>query len=260
MHGLGIALLVTFCASQTLCLRAQDAPAQERKPLDKTVTVKADHERLEDVLDELAKKGYFTFSYRSDILKKDRLVTLTLKESTLREALEMILGRAYDYVESDDYVVIRRRGPVEARIKMMAPRMKMAEPRMVEVEPRMKTADPRIILVDPRMKMMKRNQLKKRGVPYAIDSVNIAVLRQTVRNIIDNMIADGIIKDKDGFTWFGLDNGQFVVDGKQMADSLRVKYAAKYVKDGNGFYCGSVSVRGHGYFFDKGEIYGDGKQ
>ena len=71
------------------------------------------------------------------------------------------------------------------------------------------------------------------------------------------MIADGIVKDKDGFVWFGLDNGQFVVDGRPMPDSLRVKYAAKYIKaDGNGYYYGSVSVHGRGYFFDKNEIYG----
>ncbi len=115
-------------------------------------------------------------------------------------------------------------------------------------------------VVEPRMRMTKRIQMVKRGVPYEVDSANIAALRQTVRNIINDMIADGIIKSKDGFTWFGLDNGQFVVDGNHLADSLRVKYAAKYVRDGNGYYCGSVSVRGHGYFFDKEEIYGDKKQ
>jgi hypothetical protein len=241
MHGLSIALLATLCATRPMSLRAQDAQPPESKPLNKTVIVKADHEKLEDVLDELAKKGYFTFSYQSDILKKDRLITLTLKESTLRDALELILGRAYEYVESDDYVVIRRRGPVEAKMKM-----KMAEAQIKMKEARMNE-------VEPRMKMMKR------GVSYAVDSVNMAVLRQTVRNIVNDMIADGIVKSKDSFTWFGLDDGQFIVDGNHLADSLRVKYAAKYVRDGNGYYYGSVSVRGRGYFFGKKEIYEDGK-
>src|SRR5580704_8497621 len=107
MHGLGVALLVMFWANRPLMLHAQDD-----KLLDKKVTLKADHERLEDVLNELAKSGYFTFSYQSDILKKDHLVTLTIKESTLREALELILGKAYDYLESDDYVVIRRKDAI----------------------------------------------------------------------------------------------------------------------------------------------------
>src|SRR5580692_7584799 len=94
MHGLGIALLVLFWANRPTTLYAQDD-----KLLNKKVMLKADHERLEDVLNELAKAGYFTFSYQSDILKKDRLVTLTIKEGTLREALELILGRTYDYAE-----------------------------------------------------------------------------------------------------------------------------------------------------------------
>jgi hypothetical protein len=238
MHGLSIALLATLCATRPMSLRAQDAQPPENKQLNKTVTVKADHEKLEDVLDELAKKGFFTFSYQSDILKKDRLITLTLKESTLREALELILGRAYDYDESDDYVVIRRRGPVE-------PKMKMAEAKMAEAE--------------PRMKMMKMAEMKKRRMSYASDSVNMAVLRQTVRNIVNDMIGDGIGKDKDSFNWFGLDDGQFIVDGNHLADSLRIKYAAKYVRNGNGYYYGPVSVQGHGYFFGKKEIYEDGK-
>ncbi|HUB62560.1 MAG TPA: hypothetical protein VL978_17720 [Puia sp.] len=48
-----------------------------------------------------------------------------------------------------------------------------------------------------------------------------------------------------------------MVDGRPMADSLRLKYAAKYIKaDGFGYYYGSVSVHGRGYFFGKKEIYG----
>jgi hypothetical protein len=199
MYGLNITLLVMFCTGGPQFARAQGDGLLEKK-----VKVKAENEHIEDVLKDLAKQGYFTFSYKSDIFRKDRSITLTIKESTLREALEQILGRGYSYLESDDYVIIRPRGP---------------------------------------------------------DSVKINVLRQTVRNIIGDMVADGIVRDKDSFLWFGLDNGQFVVDGKQMADSLRVKYAAKYVKaDGYGYYFGSVSVHGRGYFLDRKEVYGDEKQ
>jgi hypothetical protein len=253
MHGMAMALLVILCANRPLSLRAQDGRQQENKPLDKTVTVKADHERLEDVLDELAKKGYFTFSYQSDILKKERLVTLTLKESTLREALELILGNAYEYVGSDDYVVIRRREPMARKEFRRDP-----EDRKYVKEKAFRKA------VMPRMKETLRMKMMKRGMPYGSDSLNMldslkmVKLRVTVRNIVNDMIADGIVRDKDSFSWFGLDDGQFIVDGKHITDSLQVKYAAKYVKDGNGYYYGSVSVRGHGYFFGKKEIYGDG--
>jgi hypothetical protein len=273
MRGLIVALLVMFCAARPLRTQAQDERPRESKPLDKKVTLKADHERLEDVLNELAKAGYFTFSYQSDILKKDRLVTLTIRESTLREALELILGKAYDYLESDDYVIIRPRDRVSPKAfrgnpddgpyvkekaltagPMVAMKMKEGE-RMQERK--VKEGEPM-----QEMKMKKRAQMMKRGMPDGPDSLNtldslkMVKLRVTVRNIVNDMIADGIVRDKDSFRWFGLDSGQFIVDGKQMADSLRVKYAEKYVKDGYGYYYGPVSIQGRGYFFDKKEIYG----
>lgn len=255
IHGLAVALMVTLSASRPLDLRAQ-----EEHPLDKTVTVKADHERLEDVLNDLEKKGYFTFSYKSDILTKDRVVTLTLKESTLREALEQLLGKAYDYMESDDYVIIRPKSRGMARKEFRGdsgdrPYVKIMA--RTEVTPAMKMEEGARM-----MKMKEGARMMKRDRVFVSDSVNIDKLRQTVRDIVNEMIADGIIKDKDSFTWFGLDNGQFIVDGKQMADSLRVKYASKYIKaDGNGYYCGSVAgITGRGYFFDKKEIFGKAKE
>jgi hypothetical protein len=239
MSGLNIALLVIFCTGGP-----QFARAQGDGPLEKKVKVKAENEHIEDVLKDLAKQGYFTFSYKSDIFKKDRTITLTIKESTLREALEQILGRDYGYLETDNYVIIRPRGPEELRVAVPARKSMMARKSMVARE------QPREGMMPPAPK-----------APRMPDSVKITVLRQTVRNIIGDMVADGIVRDKDSFLWFGLDNGQFVVDGKQMADSLRVKYAAKYIKaDGYGYYYGSVSVRGRGYFLDKKDVYGDGKQ
>ena len=67
MYGLKIALLVFVCAGGPQLLRAQGDGPLERK-----VRVKAENEHLEYVLNDLAKKGYFTFSYKSDILNKDR--------------------------------------------------------------------------------------------------------------------------------------------------------------------------------------------
>ncbi len=245
LYGLGTALLVIFCTT-----RPKTLYAQEEKTLSKKVAVQANHEKLQDVLDDLSKKGYFTFSYQSDILQKDRLITLTIKESTLREALELILGKAYEYVESGDYVVIRRSDPVASK-KMAAGAAKVAYVAKVAIS-----------------NAKARPVVSKKYVSYAPDSLNtgdslnISALRQTVRNIIDDLVADGIISNKENFKWFALDNGQFVVDGKNMPDSLRTKYAAKYVKpDGSGYYCGTlVGVTGRGYFFDKQEIFGRKKE
>lgn len=237
-NGLYTALLVILCTGGP-----QFARAQEDGPLEKKVKVKAENEHIEDVLKDLAKQGYCTFSYKSDILKKDRTITLTIKESTLREALEQILGRDYGYLETDDYVIIRPRGPEELRVAVPARQFMITRKSPVARE------HPREGMMPPAPK-----------APQMPDSANIAAARQTVRNIIGDMVADGIVRGKDSFVWFGLDDGQFVVDGKQIADSLRVKYAAKYIKaDGNGYYYGSVSVQGRGYFFDKKDLFGNGK-
>lgn len=257
--GLGAALLVALCAASPMTLHAQadkPLPKGEDKPLNKKVTLDADNERLEAVLADLSKKGHFTFSYQSDQLQKDKLVTITIRESTLREALELILGKAYEYVESDDYVVIRRNDVLATNAAMAA---KMAKAGYVEMVKPKYIAKSMAYAIKPKLAMEKlyfSDSLNTR------DSLNISALRQTVRNIIGDMVTDGIIRDKENFKWFALDNGQFVVDGRQMPDSLRTKYATKYVKpDGSGYYCGTlVGVTGRGYFFDKQEIFGGKKE
>lgn len=224
IQGLKIALLAVVFAGGVSSTRAQEPP------LEKKVKVDYEHERLDAVLNDLAKKGKIQFAYKSNIIKKDRMVTLTLPESTLQEVLEAILGDGFDVVGEDDYVIIR------ARAAMARKTMKTR-----------KTMQARKRYVDGEAEIMPM---------YGEDSV-FQVRKRTVYSIIDQLVADGLVRDKDGFSSFALDNGQFQVDGKPMADSLRVKYAAKFIgPDGSGFYYGPVTVHGRGFFFDKKEIYG----
>jgi hypothetical protein len=80
--------------------------------------------------------------------------------------------------------------------------------------------------------------------------------RQVMRSMIGEMIRDSIVKDRDSFTWFALDGQQFVVDGKAMPDSLRVRFQSEYIKaDGWGYYFGPVEVKGRGIFMDRDDVY-----
>jgi hypothetical protein len=229
IKGLKIALLMILCAGGSLRLHAQDKDTLDKKstksgPLFRKVNVDFEQERLETVLKDLAEKGYFTFSYQSDIVNKDRLVTLTMKESTVQEALQRILGEGFEFVGDDDYVVMRRGA--------MARKATRKEP------------------------MARKMPMAGKMPMYGQDSV-IAQKRRTVESIISDLVADGLVRDKDSFSSFALDNGQFLVDGKPMSDSLRLKYAGKYIgPDGDGYYYGPVSVHGRGFFFDKKEIFG----
>lgn len=226
------ALVVLHSMVQPILLHAQTdilkKPVREKN---------IDHQRLEAVLDELSKEGYFTFSYNSSIVDKDRLVTLTLRESTLRHALAEILGPGYDLKSADDYVIIRKE---YRKVGPRGPKMKMDNWRYVP---------------GPKMKFKDSIRIKRRYERR--DTLSFEVHKQTVANIIADMVSEKIVNDKDGFRWFGLDDSQFIVDGKPVADSLRSKFQAKYIKpDGLGYYYGPVSIRGHGYFFDRKDIYG----
>ena len=158
VYGLKVALLVILCAGGPRLLRAQGDG-----PLEKKVKVKAENEHLEDVLKGLAKQGYCTFSYKSDIFNKDKTITLTIKESTLREALEEILGKEYSYFENKDYVFIRPQGQDLLVVPKPARKAKLAKKSMVEPE------EPREGMMPPAPK-----------APRMPDSANIVALRKTV--------------------------------------------------------------------------------
>lgn len=256
------ALVVLYSMVQPARLHAQD------DVLKKPIRAKnIDHQRLEAVLDELSKEGYFTFSYNSSIVDKDRLVTLTLRESTLQHALAEILGPGYDLKSADDYVIIRKEYRKTLRV---GPKMKMGpwigEPRPKKMGPWRDTLDFKMktgtwkAMPRPKMKMgpwKDSIRVKVKQRQYERDSVKFEARKQTVLNIIADMVSEKIIRDKDSFQWFGLDNNQFVVDGKPVADSLRSKFQAKYIApNGPGYYYGPVSIRGSGFFFDKKDIYG----
>jgi transmembrane sensor len=79
---------------------------------------------------------------------------------------------------------------------------------------------------------------------------------ETVRSIMADLVQEKIVSNKEDIDWFGLDNGQFVVNDRHMPDSLLFKFRSKYIRaDGMGYYFGSVKVHGRGYFFTKKELY-----
>ena len=78
---------------------------------------------------------------------------------------------------------------------------------------------------------------------------------ETARSIIADLVKEKIVANKEDIDWFGLDNGQFVVNDRHMPDSLLFKFRSKYIRpDGLGYYYGSVKVTGRGYFISKKEL------
>ncbi len=76
--------------------------------LDKRVSFTANQQRLDDVLSIVSNNAGFSFSYNSNILKRDSLVTLSVNNKTVRQVLNELFNGAYEYKESGNYIILRR--------------------------------------------------------------------------------------------------------------------------------------------------------
>lgn len=63
--------------------------------------------RLGTVLKTIEEKGNFTFSYNSNIVKTDSLVTINADNWTIKEVLDNILRNRFEYKESRNFVILR---------------------------------------------------------------------------------------------------------------------------------------------------------
>jgi ferric-dicitrate binding protein FerR (iron transport regulator) len=80
--------------------------------------------------------------------------------------------------------------------------------------------------------------------------------KQVMRRLIDQVIREGLVADRESLGWLALDDHRFIIDGVSPPDSIRTRYQSKYLlKDGMGFYYGNVKVHGHGYFYEKKELF-----
>ncbi len=89
-----------------LLLLADDLLSQSI--LDKRISFNANNQRLDDVLSIISNRAGFSFSYNSNIVKRDSLVTLNVDNRTVRQVLNQLFNGNYEYKESGNYVILRR--------------------------------------------------------------------------------------------------------------------------------------------------------
>src|SRR5436190_11875949 len=94
------------CIILVLLLCTIGSPAQSI--LDRRVTFNANGQRLDDVLAIISNKANFSFSYNSNILKRDSLVNLSVENKTVRQVLNQLFSGNYEYKVSGNYVILRR--------------------------------------------------------------------------------------------------------------------------------------------------------
>ncbi|MCF8450091.1 MAG: hypothetical protein K9G49_09505 [Taibaiella sp.] len=91
-----------------LCLlfaSAEKVVAQDL--LQKVVSVDVKSKKLGEVLTNIGKQGNFYFSYNSNIIRKDSLVTVAAKGKTVKQVLDMLLGEDCQYKQTDKYIIIQ---------------------------------------------------------------------------------------------------------------------------------------------------------
>jgi len=95
--------LLTACIA--VAITAAGASAQQ---LDRRVSLDVRNMLLARVLDTVARQGHFEFSYNSSIIPEDNLVTVSVRDATVRGVLDIVLGQGYVYIEQGRYLIILR--------------------------------------------------------------------------------------------------------------------------------------------------------
>lgn len=103
-----IIITLILLASASISVSAQNI-------LDRNISIEVSRQRLDHVLEILSNKGNFFFSYNSNIIQADTLVSLKISNRSVRDALLMLFGSGYEFRESGNYIILRR-APIKLRL------------------------------------------------------------------------------------------------------------------------------------------------
>ena len=94
-------LLVTVFITSTITVHSQSL-------LDRNVSLEVNRQRLDHVLEIVSNKANFYFSYNSNIIRSDSLVSLSVRNQPVRQVLRQLLPDHYEFRESGQYLIIRK--------------------------------------------------------------------------------------------------------------------------------------------------------
>ncbi|CAN5812344.1 hypothetical protein BH11BAC3_BH11BAC3_05910 [soil metagenome] len=94
-------LVIFLCLLTTYTANGQSV-------LSKKISIDINQQRVADVLEILSNQGDFYFSYNSNIIKKDSIVSFKANNKTVKEILTGLFNNTYEFKESGNYIIIRR--------------------------------------------------------------------------------------------------------------------------------------------------------
>ncbi len=84
------------------------AAVQAQSLLSRNISLDVKRQRLDHVLEILSNKGDFYFSYSSQVVRKDSLVSLSVHNRPVRDILSQLFNNTYEFIESGNYIIIRK--------------------------------------------------------------------------------------------------------------------------------------------------------
>lgn len=78
-------------------------------PLSRTITLEVSRQRLDHVLEIISNKGDFYFSYNSNLIHRDSIVSFLVSNKSVKDILSTLFNTLmYEFIESGNYIIIRR--------------------------------------------------------------------------------------------------------------------------------------------------------
>jgi hypothetical protein len=82
--------------------------AQNIPPLERTITLKINNERLDNALKTISNMGNFSFSYNPNEIDINKRVSVSVQNQPVREVLNAVLGNTATYKNKGNYVILKK--------------------------------------------------------------------------------------------------------------------------------------------------------
>ena len=81
----------------------------QRDLLNETISLQVQQQRLDETLSRIAEAGHFHFSYNANLIPGDSLVSLKVKDQTVRSTLNELLGERFTYKVVGEHLILKRK-------------------------------------------------------------------------------------------------------------------------------------------------------
>lgn len=83
--------------------------------LSKIISINVVKQRMVNVMEQISNKGNFFFSYNSNLIRRDSVVSLQATNQKVKDILDQLFNNRFEYKETGNYVIIRPK-PVKLTI------------------------------------------------------------------------------------------------------------------------------------------------